>query len=62
MPKFQRRHYQVIADVLAFRLSVLDASLFTHAEFVKMADTLADAFAADNDRFDRAKFLTACGL
>ncbi len=28
----------------------------------RIAGGLADVFAADNPRFDRARFLTACGL
>jgi len=28
----------------------------------RLAERLADVFAADNPRFDRAKFLAACGV
>lgn len=55
---FQQRHYEAIAAVIArqghsFPLSnALDTT----------ARELADMFAADNDRFDRARFLAACGL
>ena len=40
--------------------TTLDANLYGFA--VEMADELADYFASDNPRFDRERFLDACGL
>ena len=31
-------------------------------ELARVADMLSEVFAADNPRFDRAKFLAACGV
>lgn len=56
--KFARRHYQAIADVIA----ASDRDLFSQSEVLGMALRLADMLQADNPRFDRAKFLSACGV
>lgn len=59
MSKYQRRHYLAIADTLK------DAStddLFAYTETVRIANKLADLFMRDNPRFDRQRFLHACGL
>jgi hypothetical protein len=50
-PAFQRRHYEMVAATLKglnVRMSAIVA--------------FADMFAADNPRFDRARFLKACGV
>jgi hypothetical protein len=62
MSKFQRRHYQAIADVLAFSLASADRTMFTSDELGKVAETLAKAFKVDNPRFDKARFIVACGI
>ena len=55
-----RKDYQLIASAISEL-----ASDFGKGEVVAInlvADTLADALAQENPRFDRAKFLTACGV
>ena len=57
-----RKDFQLIADVMA-RLS----ADFTNGgedtvSLSLVAEELADALAGTNDRFDRAKFLKACGV
>ena len=52
---FERRHYEAIAKTLAGGNNG-DMATF-HA-----AHDLADMFERDNPRFNRARFLAACGL
>jgi len=47
---FTRQHYKAIADILQSILADYD----TCCKF-------ADYFATDNERFDRDRFLEACG-
>lgn len=57
MSMFERRHYQLIADVLKAN---------RHDQWPEgpvwreICIQLADAFASDNPRFQRDKFLNAC--
>jgi hypothetical protein len=51
-----RKDFQLIADVIA---TAWHASEESRRD---MAESMADALAGTNDRFDRAKFLTACGV
>ena len=57
-PLFQRRHYEAIARVLKQRA--------THPSYADEANKyvldFADAFARDNERFNEAQFLRACGV
>ena len=51
-----RKDYQLIADVIA-------VNWFGSAELkADLANNLADKLEQDNPRFDRARFLTACGV
>lgn len=51
-----RKDYKLIAEVIA-------VSWFGSAELkADLVNNLADKLEQDNPRFDRAKFLTACGL
>lgn len=54
-----RKDYQLIAKVFNDFSKVIDLNETVGAE---IALCLADDFANDNPRFDRTKFLTACGL
>lgn len=53
-----RKDYQLIADVLAKFTAEGGVTIERDA----MAYDLADAFALDNPRFDRARFLIASGV
>jgi hypothetical protein len=60
--KFQRRHYQAIADTLKIIWDSNDRTLFTPVEVSKMAEALAKVFTADNPRFKRDTFMRAIGI
>lgn len=62
---FIRQHYEAIAEIIKSRIEYV--SVFTDHTMAKgtcngIATELADYFAKDNPRFDRDKFLEACGL
>lgn len=50
-----RKHYVKFAEMVKF----LNLDIKDKAE---VANEMADIFAGDNSRFDRGRFLTACGL
>ena len=54
-----RKDYVMIAEVFAQfgNISTLEETIGAD-----LARNLADALQADNARFDRARFLTACGV
>ena len=52
---FSQRHYQAIADVI--KVGKFEPTL--HAELVI---GLIEMFERDNPKFDRVRFLDACGL
>lgn len=52
----QHRHMAFIADVLAELTGFSDFDRFA------IADRFANALARSNPRFDRARFLAACGV
>ena len=57
-----RKDYVLIADTFAkfAKIRDLDQSInWSEADLVR---NLADALQADNPRFDRARFLVACGV
>jgi hypothetical protein len=60
MPKFQRRHYEVIAEI--FAEDDRQSPLFDSEERLRLAMKFAQVFTRDNPRFDRARFLFACGV
>lgn len=63
-----RQNYQAMADQIADQME--GNPINSSANFicgyaratVDMANRMADVFAADNPRFDRERFLKACGL
>lgn len=64
---FTKQHYERVAKI-ARRHTILTQTthgqrsagdLMIPCDFI---DDLADMFAADNPRFDRARFLLACGM
>jgi hypothetical protein len=54
-----RKDYQLIAQVFANVGEMVELSETIGAD---LARNLADALQADNPRFDRARFLVACGV
>ena len=57
---FSKRHYQAIADAL--RKHVGEEVEKVSYPKVMIVVELADTFEKDNPRFDRARFIEACGL
>jgi len=52
-----RRDYIAVSDLIRkFKPAIDETSLRN------FANDLADYFASDNERFDREKFLSACGI
>jgi len=56
-----RKHYAAIAKVIA-RSVGNSTEMRERTAIASIVVGLADAFATDNPRFDRDKFLTACGF
>ncbi len=56
---FTRTHYKAIAAIVNIDY---DQDCNEYGARVDMAEKLADYFASDNPRFDRERFLTACGV
>lgn len=66
---FTTRHYQAVADVIADAMNNMDQpdkrEVFLNgktAGIEEVANTLADMFAHDNERFSRSTFMAACDL
>jgi hypothetical protein len=52
-----RKDYVLIADVIKNLDECIDSD-----GLEALADNMADALESDNPRFDRARFLDACGV
>lgn len=63
MPKFTKRHYELLARGVATDMDRArrEQDLFAVGTIAAMAERQADLFAHDNPRFNRSRFLTACG-
>lgn len=59
MPKFSKRHYIMIADVLNDLFNADDRSLFTLPEVGRACEAFARAFERDNPRFSADRFREA---
>jgi hypothetical protein len=55
-----RKDYVMIAEVINRNTGSLTESAFI--DFARMAEDLATELQNDNPRFDRDRFLTACGV
>lgn len=59
-----KKHYEAIAAIIAS--TYRNAALYNDAGRLETLETtaarLADYFATDNPRFDRERFLAACGI
>ena len=53
-----KKHYERIAAIL----HIARTSVPKHNHEWWIAENLADYFATDNPKFDRARFLQACGI
>lgn len=56
-----RKHYVAIAAIIRRHLDS-DAGSDAHDAVAGVAVALAGTFAADNQAFDRTRFLEACGV
>ena len=54
-----RKHYRAVAEILK---NYSEDYPIDSVGFKSMVTEFADMFLADNDRFDRNKFLEACGV
>lgn len=63
---FTRQHYKAIAEILQSERSFaidIEGHCYNCKERIRhIIVEMADYFATDNSRFDRQKFLAACGL
>ena len=57
-----RKDYVLIADTLANLMSDFNNGGEDSVSLSLVAEELATALETDNPRFDRARFLTACGV
>lgn len=55
-----KKHYEAIARI--FRGIELDTDGFIETHYENIVSRLADYFESENPRFDRDKFLSACGV
>ena len=56
---FTKQHYKAIAEII--RQALYNSDLST-PQYKGVVYDFADYFAGNNPRFDRKKFLDACGL
>jgi hypothetical protein len=60
---FTRMHYQAVAGEIHNLINDCKAWRTADEQSVRVtAERLANLFRRDNSRFDREKFMTACGL
>lgn len=66
---FSTRHYQAVADIIHDAVNNMEQpdtrEVFLNgknAGIEEIANNLADMFAHDNERFNRATFMAACDL
>ena len=57
-----RKDYVMIAEVIADLMADFNNGRSDEVSLSLVAQELANALKADNDRFDSARFLTACGV
>jgi hypothetical protein len=57
-----RKDYVMIAEVIADLMADFNNGRSDEFSLSLVAQELANALEADNDRFDSARFLTACGV
>lgn len=57
-----RKHYEAIAAAIREESDAFPTDLVVRGTLERLASALGGVFAADNPRFDRARFLAACGI
>lgn len=55
-----RKHYAQSAST--FKTALQSADMFARQALIALAKQTADNFARDNPRFNRKRYLTACGI
>ena len=58
----KKQEFVAVAAVIRRNLAAVDESQISVAVVSNLARDLADMYKADNHRFDRARFLAACGV
>lgn len=61
-PRFTRRHYVAVAEIIARRYRSFDPGTDDRWTIDWIADDFCELFAGDNPRFKRERFLAACGI
>ena len=59
---FSRKDFETVAEVLRDKMAGKSKNTDTVEMCESIADSLADVFAKSNPRFDRTRFMDACGL
>ena len=57
-----RKNYQALAAAILESKTESSTALGSFTVLQRTAGRIADVLAADNPRFDRSRFLTACGF
>lgn len=57
-----RKDYRAIADILKNERSTFEEGDDGYALLIILANQISHYMAQDNPRFNRSKFLTACGV
>lgn len=61
LSEMQHRHFSTVAAIIASMRGDLDLR-FSQGEVDRVAEHFADELAKTNPRFDRKRFLRACGV
>jgi hypothetical protein len=57
-----KKHYEALAAVIEETKEDCAGAPFAQSALKMTAERIADYLATDNPRFDRARFLRACGI
>jgi hypothetical protein len=57
-----RKDYEAIASVVSYVGDMYQSQQNEYEAILTLAEGLADTLARDNARFDRSRFLEACGF
>ncbi len=59
---FVRKHYKAMAEIVKKQVPFFGKTHGSYFASKAIAEDMAAYFAEDNPRFDRTKFLLACGV